>query len=177
MRHKPLYARCACCPETRRPALVWWHGRWVCANCRHKQQGHTPPSRAERCAVCWRDGLPLQRHHPGRSLWTPRLTFLVCRSCHLVLSAAQRDRARWDVREPFHAVLDRLGGDHSAHELAQGIWEMARARAETRALFDLMWWPQTDDQDVLIPLGVPGVPSDPGERDAPTMEQKPCARD
>jgi hypothetical protein len=153
--HKPLFTGCPSCPETRRPALVFWQERWVCANCRHVAQGNATGRRGRigRCAVCWRDGLPLQRHHPGRALWYPALTFPVCRSCHLVLSVRQKERGRWDVREPFHALQDRLGADHGWRELAQGTWEMFCVWADSRPLFAPEWAPQEGDDFVLIPLG------------------------
>lgn len=150
MRLKPVFARCPSCPETRRPALVYWQGRWVCANCRTEAEGRV--TCRGRCAVCWRDGLPLQRHHPGRALWHPGLTFPVCRSCHLVLTAMQRDAARWDEREFFHDLQDRLGADHGWRECAQGTWEMFGAWVESRALFEPGWAPQEEDLYTLIPL-------------------------
>jgi hypothetical protein len=77
----------------------------------------------------------------------------ICRSCHLVLSALQKDVGRWDVQEDFHALQERMGADHGWRELAQGTWEMFCAWAESRSLFAPDWVWQDGDEYVLIPLG------------------------
>ncbi len=144
------FAACARCPETRRPALALVCDTTLCANCR--AETHNRSGRRGHCEVCWRDGLPVQRHHPGRALWHPTWVHPVCRSCHLVLTAMQRDAMRWDRRESFHDLQDAFGADHGWHELSQGTLEMAQAWGASRPLFAPDWMPQDSDGYVLIPL-------------------------
>lgn len=153
MQRKPVYVRCTACPETRHTALVYWRGAWLCANCRHigaGMGGRGGPF--GRCDVCWRDGLPLQRHHPGRALWHPTVHRSVCRSCHLVLSARQKGTDRWNAVLPFHDLQVRLKADYPDRELTLGTYELARAWAECRPLFGPTWTPREPDHLVLIPL-------------------------
>jgi hypothetical protein len=72
----------------------------------------------------------------------------------------QRSVCRWDARQDFHALQDRLldqldqGADHGWRELAQGTWEMGVAWAESRSLFVPHWVWRDGDDLMLIPLAV-----------------------